>query len=75
MQRLYQDVIEAHLKDFDQIAFLSGPRQCGKTTIARHVASGYNGMYLNWDLVEDRATMLSSKFTRSISYKCSPFYS
>ena len=40
--------------------FLSGPRQAGKTTIARHTFSSYNGVYLNWDSVEDRDKILSS---------------
>jgi uncharacterized protein len=59
MQRLYQDVIKGHLKDFEQMVFLSGPRQAGKTTTARHISSSYNGIYLNWDLVEDRVKILS----------------
>ena len=59
MQRLYQGVIETHLNDFDQMVFLSGPRQSGKTTTARHIAASYNGMYLNWDLVTDREQILS----------------
>lgn len=59
MQRLYQDVVKEHLKDFEQMVFLSGPRQAGKTTLARHIASNYNGMYLNWDLVVDREKILS----------------
>ena len=41
------------------MVFLSGPRQAGKTTIARHVVEDYNGLYLNWDLVEDRDKILS----------------
>ena len=53
MKRLYQEVIESHLRDLEQMVFLSGPRQSGKTTRARHIASSYNGMYLNWDIVAD----------------------
>ena len=60
MNRLYQDIIESHLRDLEQMVFLSGPRQSGKTTIARHIASSYNGMYLNWDIVTDREKILSS---------------
>lgn len=59
MQRVYQAVIKRHLKDFEQMAFLSGPRQAGKTTIARHIFADYKGIYLNWDLVEDREKILS----------------
>lgn len=60
MQRVYQDVVKEHLENFEQMVFLSGPRQSGKTTTARHIASGYNGMYLNWDIVADREKILSS---------------
>ena len=59
MNRLYQAIIESHLRDFDQMVFLSGPRQSGKTTIARHIASSYNGMYLNWGVVADREKIRS----------------
>ena len=59
MQRIYQQVIEQHLNDFDQMLFLSGPRQAGKTTTARRIFSSHNGLYLNWDLVEDREKILS----------------
>ena len=59
MQRVYQEVIKRHLNDFEQMLFLSGPRQSGKTTTARHIFSSYNGIYLNWDLVEDRDKILS----------------
>ncbi|MEL6607035.1 MAG: ATP-binding protein [Bacteroidota bacterium] len=60
MQRIYQEVIKRHLEEFQQMVFLSGPRQAGKTTIARNVVEDYNGLYLNWDLVEDRDKILSS---------------
>ncbi len=59
MQRVYQQVIKQHLSEFDQMLFLSGPRQAGKTTVARHIFSSYDGLYLNWDLVEDRDKILS----------------
>ena len=59
MQRVYQHVIKQHLSEFDQMLFLSGPRQSGKTTAARHIFSSYDGLYLNWDLVEDRDKILS----------------
>lgn len=60
MQRIYQEVIKRHLKEFEQMVFLSGPRQAGKTTIARNVVEDYNGLYLNWDIVEDRDKILSA---------------
>ena len=60
MQRIYQHIIEEHLNDLNQMVFLSGPRQAGKTTAAQHIYAGHNRVYLNWDLVEDRDRILSS---------------
>lgn len=41
--------------------FLAGPRQAGKTTLARIVANGFaNSLYCNWDIPDHRATLLQS---------------
>ena len=45
MKRLYDTIVDFHLKEYRQMAFLSGPRQSGKTTVARAHADSY----LNWD--------------------------
>ena len=37
MKRIYQYVIEEHLTSYDQMIFLAGPRQVGKTTIATSI--------------------------------------
>lgn len=31
------------------MVFIAGPRQCGKTTLARSLLKGTTGVYLNWD--------------------------
>jgi hypothetical protein len=49
-RRVYDSILETHLKDLRQMAFVSGPRQVGKTTVCRHGADAY----LNWDDTEDR---------------------
>ena len=49
-RRVYDSILETHLKDLRQMAFVSGPRQVGKTTVCRHGADAY----LNWDNTEDR---------------------
>jgi predicted AAA+ superfamily ATPase len=36
-----------------KMVFVAGPRQVGKTTLARHVLGRRPG-YLNWDAAEDR---------------------
>lgn len=39
----------------EKMLFLAGPRQCGKTTIAKQILANQKGtLYLNWDSVEDR---------------------
>ena len=35
------------------MVLLAGPRQCGKTTLAKSLLD-QNGQYLNWDIVKDR---------------------
>jgi len=41
------------------MAFLTGPRQVGKTTLSRSLAA----VYLNWDTPDDRKTILTSMKT------------
>ena len=36
-----------------KMVILAGPRQCGKTTLARSLLDK-DGEYLNWDIVKDR---------------------
>jgi uncharacterized protein len=53
-KRLYDTVLSEHLSSRRQMAFVSGPRQVGKTTTCRSQA----GVYLNWDNTDDRKQML-----------------
>lgn len=59
MQRLYDDILNKHINQLPQMAFLAGPRQVGKTTIAKHLLDKRAGIYLNWDVLEDRELILS----------------
>ena len=52
MKRLYESILENHFKENTQMAFISGPRQVGKTTAARAFAEAAH--YINWDRQEDR---------------------
>lgn len=49
-KRLYNTILSAHLSNERQMAFITGPRQVGKTTVCRNAA----GTYLNWDNTDDR---------------------
>lgn len=45
IKRIYEAVLAEHLRDNRQMAFISGPRQCGKTTLAKSLAD----CYFTWD--------------------------
>ena len=54
-QRIYDAMLAEHLAGHRQMAFLSGPRQVGKTTTCRLQADAY----VNWDNLDDRETVLA----------------
>lgn len=58
MKRLYENLAKKHLEAFKQMVFFAGPRQVGKTTIAKKLLKERTGCYLNWDIPEDRALLL-----------------
>ena len=59
MKRIYEDIIEEHFLKHDQMIFLSGPRQAGKTTISKKVAELTSFFrYYNWDNIKDRELIL-----------------
>ena len=47
-----------------KMVFISGPRQVGKTTLAKGILSDHfpTGRYLDWDLDEDRQDILKKKW-------------
>jgi predicted AAA+ superfamily ATPase len=45
----------SELADTKPMIFLAGPRQAGKTTLAKAIAEGFtNHVYFNWDIITDR---------------------
>ncbi|MEI6806135.1 MAG: ATP-binding protein [Myxococcaceae bacterium] len=60
MKRIYEAVLDEHFSKYDQMAFLSGPRQVGKTTVAKNILKhmGTRSKYLNWDILSDRKCIL-----------------
>ena len=52
--RIYEAVLRDHLLRHRQMAFVSGPRQAGKTTACRAISESY----LNWDNSEHRRLLL-----------------
>lgn len=55
--RVYSEIVRRHLSSDRQMAFLSGPRQVGKTT----VCEGFQDVYLNWDKSDQRAVILKGE--------------
>ena len=53
--RLYTAVLDAHLREHRQMAFVSGPRQVGKTTICKELAT----TYFDWDNTDDRKILIA----------------
>jgi len=68
MNRIYEDIIYNTLLKYSQMVFLVGPRQVGKTTIAKKLQARFNqSLYLNFDSVEDRLKILDGQsFIESI---------
>ena len=57
IKRLYDRILSDHLGRHRQMAFVTGPRQVGKTTTCRGVEKGSH--YLDWDDQDDRRVILS----------------
>jgi predicted AAA+ superfamily ATPase len=58
-KRLYDSLLADHLREYRQMALVSGPRQVGKTTTCRNHASAY----ANWDNLDDREVILGGPQT------------
>lgn len=59
MKRIYTSIIKEHFKRYQQMIFLIGPRQAGKTTVSmmtKELTSRFS--YLNWDNLDHRKIIL-----------------
>lgn len=65
MNRIYDKIVERHLGEYRQMVFLSGPRQSGKTTIAK----AHTDIYLNWDDDKVRMDILAGQ--AKVAERCS----
>jgi predicted AAA+ superfamily ATPase len=48
-------------EDLVKMVLLAGPRQCGKTTLAKALVEKYKGRFYSWDDDEDRKLITASK--------------
>lgn len=63
MKRMMQNVVEADLQK--KMVFLVGPRQVGKTWLAKEIAKGYaHPIYLNYDRSGDREIIKKELWTK-----------
>ena len=60
VERYLRDPIASDLEE--KMVFLSGPRQVGKTTLAKTFLQRKTDLYYNWDNREDRRKILSSRW-------------
>ncbi len=58
-KRFYDSLLTEHLSSQRQMAFVSGPRQTGKTTSCRNLSN----QYINWDNSDDRTLILKGPAT------------
>jgi predicted AAA+ superfamily ATPase len=59
---IYQALISKFLK-MKQMIFIAGPRQSGKTTLAKMVADGFErSLYFNWDIATDRKKLRATPY-------------
>lgn len=54
IERMLADDARLVLDDWRKMVFISGPRQVGKTTLAKSMLAQRSGRYFNWDLASDR---------------------
>jgi hypothetical protein len=62
MKRSYEEILSYHYTHHEQMAFISGPRQSGKTTLTRHLQALWPAQispYYNWDIATQRQVILS----------------
>ncbi|MBS0350406.1 MAG: ATP-binding protein [Proteobacteria bacterium] len=59
MERLYHRIIQQHFAQDEQMIFLCGPRQVGKTTISQTCVDKKRIDYLNWDVKDHRADIIA----------------
>lgn len=59
---LYEEIWKT-LSGFQQMVFLSGPRQAGKTTFAKAMAQNFsNALYFNYDITDEKRKLIENPY-------------
>ncbi len=71
MNRISYIELWHELDGFKPMVFMAGPRQAGKTTLAKQIAAGFsNSVYFNYDIPEDQRQLIASpRFYENINRK------
>jgi predicted AAA+ superfamily ATPase len=67
--RYLSNIIEQKLSS--KMVFLTGPRQCGKTTLSQELFRSlpeHQKLYLNWDVTDDRHMILDGKLPTNATF-------
>lgn len=63
MDRPFYQHIWQTLSRFKQMIFIAGPRQAGKTTLAKTIADTYtNSLYYNYDIIDEKRQVIENPF-------------
>lgn len=63
MNRFYESVVKDHFNNNKQMAFVCGPRQVGKTTLAKNLQHHYtHSLYYTWDAPQDRMCFMETSY-------------
>jgi predicted AAA+ superfamily ATPase len=63
MKRLLYENIWNNLSAYNQMVFIAGPRQAGKTTFTQMLAENFtNSIYFNWDVIENKNQLISNPY-------------
>src|SRR5436309_15014627 len=63
MDRTASALLRRIIETYGKMAFLSGPRQVGKTTLAQAYQKRFNqSVYFNWDVIPDQKKILKNPY-------------
>lgn len=73
IHRQLESDVQQVLDGWQKMAFVSGPRQVGKTTLAKGLLAGRPGLYFNWDIPAQRKLFARDpSFFEKAAYQPSP---
>lgn len=62
-ERIIYQKVWGKLSSYKNMVLLSGPRQCGKTTLAKMIARGFsNQIYYNWDDIPSKRKLIENPY-------------